>query len=214
MQPRYLVAMIALAACGDDASTTPVDSGASIDAPADARPDASPDANLGTPLVGTWVKSPDAYADQDYQSVTFRADGTFTIATPDATRAGTYFVPTPGRLRLVTGADFQETSFVTQGDQILLDAVLPQGQVTGVVGTWTTTIAYDSGMIMASLTIAADNTFSGTSTTPSATTTFSGTWVAEGTGLAMTYSEPVDQTEHVRLLGTLGLGPQLLTKQP
>ena len=41
-----------------------------------------------------------------------------------------------------------------------------------------------------------------------------GTWAAEGTGFALTWTDPIDHVEHVRPLGRLGIGPQLLTKQP
>jgi len=213
MQPRFSFVLLVIAACGDDGNT-PVDAGITVDARPDAVPDASADANLGMPLVGTWVKSPDAYTDQGYQSLTFRADGTVTIVTPNGTQNRAYVVPAPGRLRIIVGADFQETSFVTLNDQALFDAVLPQGQVTGVVGTWTTTLGFDTGLVTASLAIAADHTFTGMTMSASDGSTFSGTWAAEGTGLLMTYTTPSAHTEHIRALGALGLGPNLLTKQP
>ena len=212
MQPRYLLAVLLLAACGDQSGTTPpVDSAPAIDAPADTRPDAS----FATPLIGTWVKSADAYADQTYRSVTFRADGTATIVRASGTGNGPYLVPAPGRVRFIDGTSFLETEFVTQNDQLLIDALLPQGPVTGFVGTWTGTLVFETGTYMTQLTLGADHSASGRTTSmASGTTTVTGTWAAEGTGFALTWTVPIVHVEHVRPLGTLGSGPQLLTKQP
>ena len=211
-----MLALVALAACGDDAGTTPpVDSGAQLDAPADARPDPPPDASFATPLVGTWVKAADAYADQRYQSVTFRADGTATIVRASGASTGPYLVPAPGRVRFINGTSFQETDFVMQNDQLLLEALLPQGQITGFVGTWTSTVQFDTGTYMTRLTLGADHSASGLTTSMSSgPTTVTGTWAAEGTGFVLTWTDPIDHVEHVRPLGTLGIAAQLLTKQP
>jgi len=213
MQPRYLLAMFALAACGDDAAT-PVDSGLNKDAAADARPDASPDASLAPPLFGDWVKDPDAWTDQFVQGATFRTDGTFTLVRLGDPVSGNYEVPSSGRLRTFHDdpTKFDELGFVIVNDQLLIDAFLPQGQVTGLVGSWTSSRVTFGQTGTVSLTIAADGTAS--TLTSSGTTSFpdSGTWVAEGTGLVITFANNHGQA-HFRLLGG-ALGRFLFVKQP
>ncbi len=213
MQPRFLFALAALAACGDDGSSARVDAGATLDAPADARPDAAADANLSTGLVGTWLVAPDAYADQEYDSVVFRADGTATMVRDGTTTNIPYVVPAPGRLRWLDTDGYLESGFVMVGDQLLLNALAPQGPVTGFLGTWVGTLTGPTMTITATLTIVADHTASSTTQTPSGLQTLDATWIEEGTGFAITWGAPANHTEHVRPLGP-SIGNQLLKKQP
>jgi hypothetical protein len=203
-----LLAILLLAACGDDGGS-PIDSGLHIDAAADASPDADPSL---APLVGTWLKGPDSWSGQMVPKAVFRANGTVTIGdtNPDE---GTYSVPTAGRLRMVFASDTIESEFVIGNNHLLLSAMLPQGTVTGLVGTWKSTFMTGGVAGTTTQVINNNNTGSYTLMGPSGSQKWTGTWAAEGTGLVFTATTPSAVTYHYRPIGMAGIGLQLLTKQ-
>jgi len=210
MQPRFsLFALVVLAACGDDGGGTPVDSG-THDAAADTAPDADPSI---APLVGTWLKGADSWSGQMIPMVTFRANGTVSLGEEAAASEGTYTVPTPGRLKMVFGTDAQELDFVIGNDHLLLSAMVPQGTVTGLVGTWKTTFTTNGTMGSSTMMIAANNTGAYTLSGPTGSQVWNGTWATEGTGLVFTATTPTALTSHLRPIGMAGIGTQLFTKQ-
>ena len=211
MQLRLcLLAVVMLAACGDDGGNAPIDSAPRIDASADATPDADPSL---APLVGTWMKGADSWSGQMIPMVTFRANGTVSLGDTTSPDEGSYTVPAPGRLKMVFQSSTLEGDFVIGNNHLLLSALLPQGTVAGLVGTWTSTGTTNGAASTVSMAINANNSGAYTITGPAGSQTFTGTWATEGTGIAFTATSPAALALHFRPIGTAGIGTQLFTKQ-
>ncbi len=203
--------LLLVAACGDDGGGgAQVDAAPNLDAAADAAPDADPSI---APLVGTWMKGADSWSGQMIPMVTFRANGTVSIgdtATPDQ---GTYTVPSAGRLKMVFGASSTDGEFVIGNNHLLISALLPQGTVTGFVGTWRSAFTANGAMGTETVVINSNNSATYTLMGPSGSQTWTGTWAAEGTGLVFNGTTPSAITYHYRPIGMAGIGTQLFTKQ-
>lgn len=181
------------------------------DAPAvqiDAEIDAPPQL---APLIGTWNLAPEANQDIGLKQVVFHANGTTTVNNNGQSQAGTFSVPSPGRIILGDASGNIESSFLIGDGHLLLTAYLPQGTVTDFVGTWAVVTVQNSQMVTTSLEVRADHTATLTFTSTT-TGSLSGTWATEQNGFAFTNT--AGGTSHYRPIGTQAIGELYFVRAP
>jgi hypothetical protein len=205
-RPALVLCGLLLASCGDDGSQGAIDAPAGADAAIDGAADAGFDADPSLlPLIGTWNRAPEADPDTGFDSITFHADGTTAIVDNGGTQTGTFSVPATGRVHLDPDGSPPpiETDFVVGGNHLILTAFLPQGTVTGFVGTWKNeTTTGTMPMTTTSIDVRADHT----ATLMLGTATFVGTWADESTGFVFNATTPIAVTYHFRPIGTQAIG--------
>lgn len=188
-----LVAMLAACAGSDDGAVGP-------DAPTD-------------PMLGTWIRVPVVGLD-GVTGLTFSAGGRWTADGTFGADAGSYQIDSGSWLTLAGGAHVHtEGAYLLAGDQLMLQAYLPEGTPAGIVGTWVAHYATDA-LVEARLQVAADGTVSLATTSRGDTTTATGTWTEEPRGFVVALGATPGSPFHFRTMGGAAVGTQLYERAP
>lgn len=188
--------LVALIACkSNDAAVDAPMLHDTADQHVDAALDASPEI---APLIGTWKIATDPPIDPPFRILTFQIDGKLLEDTGGGAKAAKFSVPAPNRLRITETDDSDpvELDILVSGTTLGYGVYLPQGAVTGFVGTWKTSAITPNGPFDQTVIIADDHTGSLQINTG---TPITGTWATEGTGIVLNTALPV----HLRALGAV-----------
>jgi hypothetical protein len=110
-------------------------------------------------LIGTWrylPSAPERTPVEERQLVTFADDGTYEIAEPDGTQAGTFRYD-DGELTITTGDGFIATGVAATETHLVIDALFPRGGAD-VAGTWVGTQSSPIATSTITLELRADGT--------------------------------------------------------
>lgn len=167
---------------------------------------------LGGDVVGQWRELPNATDDDPPPAIderailTFFADGTVTRASNagDIPEPATYEV-SGGELTLHTtdGEGTTHTStmpYFASDTRFVLGALIPAGEVDGLVGTWTGTVTNDDVVRTLNIELRADNTatYNSDSSVDENDVTFTGTWRSVGDDLELVLVPEENVTLHLR----------------
>jgi hypothetical protein len=179
-------ALLVLAACGNNGRNAGDDDEAPPDAATAPSPHAPPPHPSVVPHHRTRNPAPGVAPDLGFAKLTFRADGKVIVEDPgEAPEAGTFSVPSPGRLVLTSGSQTVENDFAIAGDQLAFGALIAEGSTTGFVGTWKSSTLSNGVAGSTMLVIDADHTGTQSVTGPSEHVDIPATWSVSGGDLAV-----------------------------
>jgi len=178
---RYTLALlIILVGCGggDDGGNAPID--APMPPPIDGPPPA---------FVGRWRELPFAKGptpEEDRLVLTITASGSITAQAPGLLRVARWELTPDDRLAITEGNSTVIDAYYVSADRFVIGALLPVGDVDGVVGTWRSVQTSGGGDITSTMTLGADQRASYTWLGGPANYQLEGTWALSGDELLIT----------------------------
>jgi hypothetical protein len=162
---------------------------------------------LGGDVEGSWRQIPNATDDDppppvaDRDVITFHADGTMAMVSPDGTQSGTYTV-SGGELTLVQvdGTTTHTTTLPYRATDttFVFGALVPAGETDGLVGAWTGQSIADGVTRSIDLTLRADMTATYAAIGGEEPINYTGTWRAIGDDLEILVMPDPNLTIHMR----------------
>ena len=112
-------------------------------------------------LVGTWREVPPAFVSKQPDMLTIKADRSYVLEKTTGAEVGTYEadeLTVTIRSRIGTVQHSTTQNYVLDHDQLLIGALLPEGETDGVVGTWHGDASLDLAVVATDLDVRADGT--------------------------------------------------------
>jgi hypothetical protein len=140
-------------------------------------------------IVGSWRELPNAFVEDDLQTITFTDDGTHRV---DGVDEGSWAAE--GETLIVTGEDgawVRELGYLVEGDRLVFGTLHPVGEVDGALGVWEGSFSLDGDGYTVIVSLRGDGTATyqndGVGTAFDVTTEAS--WQEEGESLQLQFSD-------------------------